>query len=87
MSSLYVDVGVYGGVPVEFACAEACALAERLNVTVHFKFNDVKCMAIPGGKAKDLIANWRAAASAPSNYPMASTHPRPSAETQEKNDG
>lgn len=75
MSDLYADVKVYGGVPIERACEDACRLAIQWGITVHFTFNDVKCMAIPGGDPLVLKQNWEKAVGSKSRYPMASTRP------------
>jgi hypothetical protein len=75
MSNLSIEVSVYGGIPIERACEDACRLATEWGITVCFKFNGVECMAIPGGDPRTLKLNWERAVDSKSRYPMATTHP------------
>lgn len=60
MNSLHLNVEVLGGSSIHDACKEACDLADRINVTVDFKFNGVTCIAHPGTDPGDLAKNWNA---------------------------
>jgi len=82
-NSLLLKVDVFGGSSIESAAGEACALANRLDITVEFEFNGVTCMAIPGGSSDVLVSNWNAADRS-SRFPMASTHRRAVSATAEK---
>lgn len=75
MSSIYLEVKFVGGTDIEQAAREACELADRLGITIDFKFNDVRCMAHPDGDPLVLVHNWRLASFHGGSYPMASTHP------------
>ncbi len=44
----------FGGDRVEDVCAEAQRIADKLDRSVGFTFNDVRCVALPGGKADKL---------------------------------
>lgn len=74
--SLYLEVKVFGGSPIEIAAHDACELASELKLTVTFDFNGVHCMVLPGGDSKTLVRNWRIASDRGGSYPMASTNPR-----------
>lgn len=58
MNSLHLKVEVLGGSSIHDACKEACDLADRINVTIDFKFNGVTCIAHPGTDPSDLAKNW-----------------------------
>lgn len=73
---IHIDIGVYGGARVERACIQACALAERLHIPVHFTFNDVQCIALPGGEPETLVENWRREIERGGRYQIATTHLR-----------
>ncbi len=72
---MYLEVKVMGGENIERVAAEACALANRIGCDVHFKFNDVLCMALQQGDPAVLVENWKAACESKSQYPIATTHP------------
>jgi hypothetical protein len=40
------------------ASAEAQKLADKLSIKVQFQFNDIGCMALPGGSAAQLEKSW-----------------------------
>ena len=46
------------GMSIENAAREVCALADRIEAKVYLKFNDVECIAYPGGDAEKLVAGW-----------------------------
>lgn len=46
--SLFLDVEVSGGTSIEEAAQDAIDLANRIDITVLFRFNGVRCMACPG---------------------------------------
>lgn len=72
---MYVEVKFLGGEPIVRACRDACALANRIQCDVHFRFNDVYCMALQGGDPAQLIDNFQEAQRAGGRYPIATTHP------------
>jgi hypothetical protein len=74
--SLSIEVKVWGGTSIDLAAEDAINLANRLSIPVRFKFNDVQCMAHPGGDPKVLADNWRVSADRGGMYPMASSNPR-----------
>jgi hypothetical protein len=73
---MWIEVHFHGGTDIQEACNRACALANRIRCDVHFKFNDVTCMALQNGDPDVLAENWRLAADRGGMYPMASTNPR-----------
>lgn len=74
--TMYIEVKFHGGEPIVRACTEACALTNRICCDVHFKFNDVYCMALQGGDADVLVENFQEAARAGGAHPIATTHPK-----------
>lgn len=73
---MYIEAHFLGGEPIRDACAEACALAARLRCDVHFRFNDVTCMAFPHSYPEDLEAAWWEATESKSQHKIAAGHPR-----------
>ena len=71
MGSLHLNVEVYGASSIHDACKEACDLADRINVTVNFKFNDVICIDHPGIDAESLEKSWQIASKSTSQYKFA----------------
>lgn len=49
---LTLDVGA--GDDLEATCLEAQTIADRLDRSVSFHFNSVRCVAVPGGTAQGL---------------------------------
>jgi hypothetical protein len=74
---MYIEAKVLGGEGIEDTCRRALALATRIGCDVHFKFNDVNCMAIQGHDPKDLIASWWEAVDSKTCHKIAVSHPRP----------
>jgi hypothetical protein len=54
MANLSLEVECFGGSTIDECCEEAMKLANRLEITVMFQFNEVKCMACPGDEARGL---------------------------------
>lgn len=73
---MYIEAHFLGGEPIRNACAEACALAARMGCDVHFKFNDVTCMAFPHSYPEDLEAAWKEASESKRTYKVAAGHAR-----------
>lgn len=48
MSNFYLHIEAVPGTEIANCAAEAIGLANRLQLTVMFDFNGVKCMACPG---------------------------------------
>lgn len=69
--NLHLNVEVLGGSSIHDACKEACDLADRINVTVDFKFNDITCIAHPGIDAESLEKSWQVAVKSNSHYKFA----------------
>lgn len=59
--STFLTIVVTGGTAIETASAEAQALADKLDISVQFKFNDVTCWAVPSGLDALLAARQQAA--------------------------
>ena len=78
MSDLYVTVKISGGTPIEHACNEACALATRIGIWVHFEFNGVSCNAAPHSDPTELAISQQRIQDSKTRYPMAFAHPIPS---------
>jgi hypothetical protein len=81
---MYIKVEFHGGEPVARACRDACALANRIQCDVHFRFNDVYCMAIQGGDPAQLIDNFTEALQSSSSHPIATTHPLQSGKSEKQ---
>lgn len=75
---MYIEVHFLGGENITTACAEACALANRIGCDVHFRFNEVLCMALQQHDPKDLEAAFWDASRSKSQYKIAASHPRSS---------
>jgi hypothetical protein len=58
MANLSLEVECFGGSTIDECCEEAMKLANRLEITVMFQFNEVKCMACPGDDAKRLASDY-----------------------------
>lgn len=71
---LSLSVKVSGGTPIEEACGEACALATRVGVWVHFKFNGVDCNAAPHSDPAELAITQQRVQDSKTRYPMAFAH-------------
>lgn len=56
--SLFLDVEVSGGTSIEEAAQDAIDLANRIDITVLFRFNGVRCMACPGDDPRLLVDRW-----------------------------
>ncbi|MBT0667013.1 hypothetical protein HT136_01355 [Novosphingobium profundi] len=55
-----LTVEFFAGTTIEEASEQAQALADKLDLTVAFKFNGVMCHAAPGGSAELLAADQQA---------------------------
>lgn len=73
MSHFYLNLEAQPGTDIRDACGEAQLLAERLGVVVKFGFNGVTCMAIPGGSADALAADYDYTADDPVTHPVATS--------------
>lgn len=71
------------GRSIDSVSAKACQIATMLELDVHFTFNGVKCIALPGGDPVVLASNWEAELRAKKAYPIATTHERPPSPTKE----
>lgn len=63
---LTLKLECFGGTNISDACEIAVYYANKLDIVVQFKFNDVTCMAKPGSSAKDLEAKFHAILEKPS---------------------
>jgi hypothetical protein len=66
--TIWVEIQVAGGSHIKEVTQEAIALANRLQIPVHFKFNDVSCWGEPGDDPARFARQWRAAAEGDSKY-------------------
>lgn len=73
MSHFYLNLEAQPGTDIRVACEEAQALAQRLRIVVKFGFNGVTCMAIPGGSAEALAADYDDRADDPVTHPVATS--------------
>lgn len=80
-SVLSITTKVTAGCPIDEATAEACALATKLGIWVHFEFNGVDCNAAPHSDPKELGISQQRSQDSNTRYPMAYAH------TQEPNPG
>lgn len=60
MTALKITVTPIPGTPVETLAADSQRIADTLGAAVEFRFNGMQCLAMPGGKADDLVANINA---------------------------
>jgi hypothetical protein len=67
--TIWVEIQVAGGSPIEEVTQEAIALANRLQIAVHFKFNGVSCWGEPGDDPARFARQWLAASEAGGAYP------------------
>lgn len=73
---MHIEVNFLGGEPIRSACIEACALATRIGCDVHFKFNDVTCMAFMHSDPADLEASWEEVSKSKRPYKVATSRER-----------
>ncbi len=74
MSSLKIDIGVYGGANIpDEVIPEMVALAERLQISVWADLNGVRTLAQPGDSSIQLAIQWREASERGGNHAYAST--------------
>jgi len=73
---MYIEAKFLGGESIERACHDAMALANRIGCDVHFRFNDVTCMALVGQSPADLRRAWLEASGSQSQHKIATSHPR-----------
>lgn len=66
--TIWVEIQVAGGSPIEEVTQEAIDLANRLQIPVHFKFNDVSCWGEPGDDPARFAKQWHAAAAGHGKY-------------------
>lgn len=59
MSNLWITVEVPPGATISSACDQAVALANKIELTIWFKFNGIKCLALPGDNPRKIESNWR----------------------------
>ncbi len=59
---LNIKVSVDPGSEIANACGDAIRLADKLEQCVEFYFNEVHCMATPGGSHQVLVTNFYRAA-------------------------
>lgn len=60
MSSLKIDVGVYGGANIsDEVIPEMIALADRLQIHVWAELNGVRTLARPGDSSVRLAIKWQ----------------------------
>ena len=67
--TIWVEIQVAGGSPIEEVTAKALELANRLQIPVHFKFNGVSCWGEPGDDPARFARQWLAASQAGGKYP------------------
>ena len=58
MSNITLTVEATPGASIKHTAQEAVALAERIGVSVEFKFNVVTCFARPGDDPDGLVAGY-----------------------------
>jgi hypothetical protein len=58
MSNFSITLEPFGGSTILSCAEEAINLANKLQVTVIFDFNDVHCMACPDDDAKGLATSY-----------------------------
>lgn len=56
----HIEYHPHAGAEIRNTCATALRIADLLQVNVEFRFNDVLCMASPGGSADTLAENQQA---------------------------
>jgi len=58
MSDLHIEVSGYAGASIPDLIRHQCALAARLEIDVHAKWNGVTVIASPGDDAGALCKAW-----------------------------
>ena len=58
MAVFKLTLEAYAGSAIEHCCVMAQRVADTLGVNVGFNFNDVECLAMPGGTDAELISQW-----------------------------
>lgn len=56
--SAKITIEQYAGTDIARACEDACRIADILRINVEFTFNDVTCLAQPGGSSAELEQMW-----------------------------
>jgi hypothetical protein len=62
------------GSEITDAFQEAIELANRIQFSVEFKFNDVTCFVKPGGSVRMGVESWQEAISSKSQYKFARSY-------------
>jgi hypothetical protein len=57
VSDLILKGEFVAGTERDSACGQACVLATKLDVTIEFDFNGVRCLAHPGASSSVLSEN------------------------------
>jgi hypothetical protein len=58
MSNFSLTLEPFGGATIINCANEAVSLANHLQLTIMFNFNEVNCMACPGDDAKRLASDY-----------------------------
>lgn len=53
--SAILKIRFTAGTSIQFACREACRLADKLDVAIEFSFNDVKMFVVPDTDPKKYV--------------------------------
>ena len=77
----HIEYHPHGGSEISKTCADAQRIADLLGVTVEFRFNDVLCMAVPGGDAVLLAERQQAEQSSGKARDMRFASSRPASDT------
>lgn len=72
MSNIWLTVEIAPGSDIGKTCDEAIALAGKLEVTVWFDFNGVRCLARKGDDPRGLENDWREQIISKHDYKIAS---------------
>jgi len=75
MADFALDLDAFAGASIDQCSEHAQAIADMLGVVVRFNFNGVKCFAVPGGDATQLIMKQRLAARGPYDHKFANSLP------------
>ena len=67
--SASINLEITAGTAIETASADAQRVADMLGINCEFKFNDVKCLALPGGSASQLAERQQAEQGRKSKHP------------------
>jgi hypothetical protein len=82
--TIWVEIKVQGGTPINDAAAEASEVSKRLGCAVHFTFNDVSCWAEPDGvSAEEFAQRWKLAFDAGGNHQTCTNRVIPTSPTAE----